>query len=510
MKENKFTETDLDQIEKHGLKRPVVEKQLQTFREGIPFVKLVGAAGIDNGILRLDEKQTDFYQQIFDNTKTKKLKFVPASGAASRMFKLLFAFVKEYDYTKENLQDFLKQEQFLPLQAFTKNIKTYAFYPEVEQVVKEEHPNFENLSQDQQFYLLVNTLLYHKKLKYAALPKGLVPFHRYENIAVSAFEEHLYEAANYARQDKTAFLHFTVAKEHLPVFEKTFTQIKDRVENETQTTFEIDYSFQEKSTDTIAVNFDNSPFRQTDKSLLFRPGGHGALIENLNNVDADLIFIKNIDNVPVRKHLNEVCYYKKVLGGILLEVQNEIFDILETLDQQRFNNSLLKRANKLIQEKLSLPVKLTTEKEIKNYLNRPIRVCGMVKNQGAPGGGPFWVKDGKGEISLQIVEGAQIDPNNASQQKIVKDATHFNPVDIVCGVKDYKGQKFDLHQFINPNKGFITKKSKNGQQLKALELPGLWNGAMAYWNTIFVETPLLSFNPVKTVLDLGKPSHQTN
>ncbi len=510
MKEYKFTETDLEQIEKHGLKRPVVEKQLQTFREGIPYVELVSAAGINNGILQVDENQKNFYRQIYDNAELKKLKFVPASGAASRMFKLLFAFVKEYDYKKETLQDFLKQEKWLPLQAFTESIKTYAFYPEVEKVIKEEHSNFDELSQDQQFYYLVEALLYHKKLQYASLPKGLVPFHRYENTAVSAFEEHLYEAADYACCDNKAYLHFTVAKEHLPVFKETYSQIKDRVEQETKAAFTVEYSFQEKSTDTIAVNFDNSPFRQEDNSLLFRPGGHGALIENLNKVDADLIFIKNIDNVPVRKHLNKVCYYKKVLGGILLEVQNEIFDILNSLDKQGFSKLLLNRANNLIQEKLSLAVKLTTENEVRAYLNRPIRVCGMVKNQGAPGGGPFWVKDGKGEISLQIVEGAQIDPNDAAQQKIVKDATHFNPVDIVCGVKNYKGEKFDLHQFINPNKGFITKKSKNGQQLKALELPGLWNGAMAYWNTIFVETPLLSFNPVKTVLDLGKPSHQTN
>ena len=225
MKEYHFTQSDLDQIDNHGLKRPVVEKQLQTFREGIPFVELVGAAGIDNGILRLDKEQKDFYCQIFNNAAVKKLKFVPASGAASRMFKLLFAFVKEYDYKKDNLENFLKQEKFLPLQAFTENIKTYAFYPEVEKAVKEEHPDFENLPQNQQFYLLIENLLYHKSLKYAALPKGLVPFHRYGNTPVTAFEEHLYEAANYACQDKTAYLHFTVAKEHLAEFKKLFQKI---------------------------------------------------------------------------------------------------------------------------------------------------------------------------------------------------------------------------------------------------------------------------------------------
>jgi hypothetical protein len=340
------------------------------------------------------------------------------------------------------------------------------------------------------------------------MPKGLVPFHNYKDYVSTAFEEHLVEAAAFASLDKKANVHFTVTENHLAKFKETFKIIKDRLEKATGVEFEVDYSFQKKTTDTIAVDSENQPFRVQDNEILFRPGGHGALIENLNDIDTDLIFIKNIDNVIKQEHLETISIYKKALAGELINVQERSFEILKRLDKDGFNNKILKAANNLLDEKLSVKTELKNEEDVRNVLNRPIRICGMVPNEGAPGGGPFWVKDGQGNISLQIVEGAQMDIENPEQNEIAKNATHFNPVDLVCSVKNYKGEKFDLTKFVNPDNCFITNKSKDGRNLKALELPGLWNGAMAYWNTIFVEVPIITFNPVKNVVDLLNENHQ--
>ena len=345
-------------------------------------------------------------------------------------------------------------------------------------------------------------------LNFSNLPKGLVPFHGYENYSATAFEEHLVEASKYAAKDGKAKLHFTVTEDHLEKFKSTFQAIKDRVEKQTETEFEIEYSFQKKSTDTIAVDFDNRPFRDDEGKILFRPGGHGALIENLNDLDTDLIFIKNIDNVIKQENLETIVSYKKVLAGELINVQEKIFEVLNRIDQDGFNKHILAAANDLLEEKLSVKTRLETEEDVRNFLDRPIRICGMVENQGAPGGGPFWVKDGEGNISLQIIEGAQMDTDDPAQNEIAQNATHFNPVDLVCSVRNYKGEKFDLTKYVNPKKGFITQKSKFGRNLKALELPGLWNGGMAYWNTMFVEVPIITFNPVKNVVDLLNENHQ--
>jgi hypothetical protein len=268
-----------------------------------------------------------------------------------------------------------------------------------------------------------------------------------------------------------------------------------------------DFSFQKKSTDTLAVDLNNNPVYQSDE-LLLRPGGHGALIENLNTVEADLVYIKNIDNVIVRHKMPAMAEYKKMLAGLMLNVQNEIFSILKALDKDGFTEELLKKSNELVQDEIGLKKELKTEADVRDYLNRPIRVCGMVKNEGDPGGGPFWIKDGHGDISLQIVESAQINSEDAHQKEIISEATHFNPVDLVCGLKNYQGEKFDLMKFVNDKRGFITEKSKNGQKIKVLELPGLWNGAMEYWNTIFVEVPYFTFNPVKSIVELLKENHR--
>jgi len=341
-----------------------------------------------------------------------------------------------------------------------------------------------------------------------------LPFHQYGTDTVTPFQEHLKEGSLYASSNGESQLHFTISEQHEAMFNFELNEIRDKVTEDTKTNFYVAYSFQKSATDTIAVDMDNHPFRNADGSVLFRPGGHGALIENLNDQDADVIFIKNIDNVAVSRDADSVAQSKKILAGVLLDAQQKTFAY--TKDLQNGITDTLSGVSEFVETKLnaSLPdgysgmghqdqVNILLEK-----LQRPIRICGMVKNEGEPGGGPFWITNAKGERSLQIIESAQIDMDNAEQVTILKNSTHFNPVDLVCGVRNHNGEKYNLLDFVDHKQGFITGKTKDGKELKALELPGLWNGAMAYWNTIFVEVPLVTFNPVKTVNDLLKQSHQ--
>ncbi|GGZ55526.1 DUF4301 family protein [Mesonia mobilis] len=508
IKEADLSTEDVAQIKEYGLEVETVKKQLETFKEGIPKVELVSAANIGCGIQAFSEEEVELFSRKYEDSKLEIIKFIPASGAASRMFKALHQFLADYSPEDKSLSDFLVEEKSELLDCFFAEYKNFAFYDEVMQEIKDSVENYEALSEDEKHYAFVETLLKEEGLNYANLPKGLVPFHKYDSYYATAFEEHLVEAAKYASRNEKAKLHFTVTEDHLKKFKETFAAIQDRVEKETGVSFEVDYSFQKKTTDTIAVDFDNQPFRDDEGKILFRPGGHGALIENLNDIDADLIFIKNIDNVIKQEHLETISKYKKALAGELINVQEKIFEILNRIDKDGFNKHILAAANSLLEEKLSVKTTLENEEDVRNLLNRPIRICGMVENQGAPGGGPFWVKDGEGNTSLQIVEGAQMDTDNAEQYEIAQNASHFNPVDLVCSVRNYKGEKFNLTEYVNPKKGFITKKSKFGRNVKALELPGLWNGAMAYWNTIFVEVPVITFNPVKNVCDLLNENHQ--
>jgi hypothetical protein len=348
---------------------------------------------------------------------------------------------------------------------------------------------------------------------FANKPKGILPFHKYKTHIATAIEEHFYECVNYSSSNGNSNLHFTVSETHQNLFENIVTLIQPQIEKKTKTTINVSYSFQNKSTDTIAVDAKNNPFRDEKNKLFFRPGGHGALIENLNNLDADIVFIKNIDNV-IQNHAESIALYKKALAGILIELQQQVFQYLNQIEESQEENFdeiiafIQNNLNIELQENFS---KYTLENKIshlKNLLDRPIRICGMVKNEGDPGGGPFWVRDSKGNLSLQIVETSQVDLDNANQVKILTSATHFNPVDLVCGIRNYKNVKFDLTQFVDHNSGFIVEKTQNGKPLKSYELPGLWNGAMAKWITVFVEVPLITFNPVKTVNDLLKTAHQ--
>ena len=514
----KLTDQDILQIEKKGLTVDKVNAQIEVFKKGIPFTNLVSAATIGNGILNPDVEEQANYVSFFDTKKSEVsiVKFTPASGAATRMFKFLFQFLDEYNPEIGSINAFINRNKAKELSLFFVGLEKFPFYAEVIEKAKQLYPNFDSLNDSQQKLIFIKTMLDEDKLNFSFYPKGLLPFHKYREHNATAFEEHLFEAALYCASNGKARLHFTISEKHEDKFDEEFQRIEKVVERKKNTQFDIVFSYQKESTDTIAVTKNNEPFRQEDGSLLFRPSGHGALLDNLNDIDADIIFVKNIDNVVVFKYENEVAYYKKMLGGILLSVQEQAFQYAERLELRTVTDTEITEITNFLKTKLNVVFSSEYDKYSKKYkieylmekLNRPIRVCGMVKNEGEPGGGPFWTKDQADNISLQIVESAQIDKNIRAQKNILKNATHFNPVDIVCGVKNYKGQKYDLHEYVDHNTAFISMKTKTGKDLKALELPGLWNGSMAFWNTIFVEVPLITFNPVKTVNDLLKPAHQ--
>ncbi len=510
---SQLSKSDLQQLLPKGISIDKVLNQIEAFKKGIPFVQVEKAAVVGDGISKFSSSEEEALIAKFDTLKKglTLLKFVPASGAASRMFKALFNFLEVYDPSEENLKDYFERTGDTALRDFSEKTAQFPFYKILQNRIGERAS-----SKNGETYFFVKELLSEQALDYGSCPKGLLPFHDYGDHTETPFEEHLKEGANYAETNGSAKLHFTISEQHEALFRNEFKTIGKRVSELTGMSFEIGYSYQKPSTDTIAVGMDNNPFRNSDGSLLFRPGGHGALIENLNEQDADIIFIKNIDNVVVTKNADEVTKSKKILAGALLEVQQKAFEYAKQIDTADSNLEQLGKIKLFLENKLNVRFSdrfsgLALEERIeilKDKINRPIRVCGMVKNEGEPGGGPFWVKDRSGQISLQIIESAQIDVSDEGQKNIVGKATHFNPVDLVCGVKNHKGEKYDLLLFVDHEQGFITEKTKEGRKLRALELPGLWNGAMAFWNTIFVEVPLLTFNPVKTVNDLLKPSHQ--
>lgn len=509
---------DIAEIEKRGITQEEVERQISIFKRGNIVVDVVEAATIKNGIQRLSDKDLQDYINRFDNRKDQLsiLKFVPASGAATRMFKAFYQFVDEFDPEQESLEAFLDRRSDPVLERFFSRLKDLPFYHLVWQKMRENHQHVDSLDPEQQQLLFVKTMLLEDGLNYGAFPKGLVPFHKTEDRLLTAFEEHFIEAAYYAASNNKARIHFTVAQEHQAAFEQEYRRIKKNLEERFKLEYEVTFSYQDSRTDTLAVDVANEPFRDENEKLFFRPGGHGALIGNLGKQDADIVFIKNIDNVVVPRHLELMGRYKKALAGKLVDLQQQIFQYLHQLDKGDVGEGALSEMIDFIQHKLKVGLhedfhELSPEEKrafLKKKMNRPIRVCGMVKNEGDPGGGPFWVRNKSGEISLQIVESAQIDHDNYQQSKIAQEATHFNPVDVVCGLKNFKGEPFKLQDYVDQDTSFISNKTLNGRELKALERPGLWNGAMAGWISVFVEVPPETFNPVKTVSDLLKPSHQ--
>jgi len=512
-----FDSYDFVQLKNLQVSIDEVEAHLNIFKNGIPKTILDKPATIKNGIMPISDEEAIYYANFFDQKKeTLKLqKFVPASGAASRMFKFLIEFLNEFKANEETLNAYINRKKCASLPVFVIGLEKFPFHKELLNYAKMHYSDFEKQSKDTRVYHLVKTLLSSSHFDFASKPKGILPFHEYADYIATPIEEHLNESGFYAASKGVSNLHFTISEEHQKAFEKIILDVKDKVEESSKTKINIDYSYQHKSTDTIAADLNGEPFRLADGTLFFRPGGHGALIQNLNDLNGDLIFIKNIDNV-IQNHISEISLYKKALGGILIEIQEKIFFYLKELESERANKELIDEIVDFTKNKIHCPVisdfsKYTKESKIEylqELLNRPIRVCGMVKNEGEPGGGPFWVRGLKGNLSLQIVESSQVDLQNQNQAKIMAQATHFNPVDLVCAIKDYKNNKFDLTKFIDHNSGFIAEKTKSGKDIKAYELPGLWNGAMASWITLFVEVPLITFNPVKTVNDLLKPAHQ--
>jgi len=485
----------------------VVQLQLESFKQGFPFLSLVGPATPARGIQVWEETQVQHYQSYFQRkaAELEIVKFVPASGAASRMFKDLFSFLEtDGDLVKNGFT-----------QKFIENLQQFAFNQDLEVVLQQEGESIASLLKKKEYKKLVAALLTETGLNYGNRPKGLLKFHAYSDANRCPAEEHLIEGIQYGvGKNKQVQIHFTVSPEHEEGFVKEISQHLPRLQEQAGLAFRLSYSHQKKSTDTIAADESNEPFLEEDGSLLFRPAGHGALLENLNEVAADLIFIKNIDNVVPDRLKPVTKSYKMALAGLLLEVQARIFEALNSLEEvssQSVNNArevYVSYLGGIIPQTLQGASLTEQAAFFQAKLNRPIRVCGMVKNTGEPGGGPFWIQEKDGTQSLQILETAQIDLNDSESKQHFQASTHFNPVDLVCGTRDYRGKSFDLLQFRDMNTGFITEKSKSGKVLKALELPGLWNGAMAHWNTLFVEVPLITFNPVKTINDLLREEHQ--
>lgn len=488
-----FSQQDLASIDQHDITPKDVEKQLERFKKGFPPLALTSAASLKHGILKLSDEDLNRSVQVYESSDIDVLKFVPASGAATRMFKSLFALMD----TQGNLEEPIKEDPTAT--AFFSDLKSFAFYNQLNDTLKEkEGITVEEALNENKHHSILSYLLENKGLNYGSLPKGLIDFHTYKSKVSTASEEHLSECADYAEQNGNAHLHFTVSPSHRTKFEQ---HISDNIKA-SGLQVNVTYSEQFPNTDTVAVTPTFDLFRTQNESLLFRPAGHGALLLNLNELDFDVIFIKNIDNVvPGHKRAEEILY-KKALAGVLLSFQERVFKLLRENEKGK---SIREEGLFLLQD-LGMKGDFS-EAEVLELLDRPLRVCGMVKNVGDPGGGPFWVKGDCGE-SLQIVESAQVDKSDRDQLSIFESGTHFNPVDIVCGVRNHKGEKYDLMKYRDESTGFISEKSFEGRKLLAMELPGLWNGSMANWNTVFVEVPLATFNPVKTVNDLLRPGHR--
>lgn len=503
---------DQKQIENHGLTEEQINKQLKMFENGIPHLQIITAATIDNGIIQLSKNEQLALAKYFDEHKKNKdiIKFVPASGAATRMFRFLHQFLDNYNAKEDQLTAYIRINKLDDLKTFVTNLKYFPFIREARKLLRSRYPDYKKSDKGTRITQFVKMLLDEEGLNFSNKPKGLIPFHKYLKYTRTAFEEQILEATYYAAVDEEVHLHFTFSPAHLQMFKKEFKAVESRVTKKTKVAVKISYSFQDDATDTVAVTLDNKLYRDKNNKLLFRPSGHGALLHNLNQVNADVIFVKNIDNVAAEEYVQEHARYKKMLGGKLLKVQAKIFEFLDDIIAKQVSDDRLAEMKTFLWKELNVREIPETCAGIAEILNRPLRVCGVVLNTGAPGGGPFWVKDEEGIARLQIVEQSQFNKEDDRHNTIAQEATHFNPVDIVCATRDYNGDPFNLNHFTDPGAYFISIKSHEGTPIKALELPGLWNGAMAKWNTIFIEVPESTFNPVKTVNDLLKPAHRPN
>lgn len=497
-----LSENNRSQLQNRGMSTEQFQEQVSILSRRTSFSKLVRPATLGDGIVSFDEKRVQELSEKYETALRylKTVKFVPASGAATRMFQPL-----QTDPLDPKTIDALRS-----------GLSRFAFFDELGGKMTEAGLSIEDCIENNKWREIINFMLYQKGLNYSETPKGLIKFHSYGDHARTPFEEHLEEAMHYVLDSEgNAEIYFTVSEEHK---KKISEHLNERIEDFEQKGIKIHVSLltQKRHTDTIAVDLENCPVKNEEGDLLFRPGGHGALLENLGELDCDIVFIKNIDNV-VPDRLKETTYtYKKAIGGLLVELQDLIFEGLNTLSAPSLTDVGIKEVSKFCNERLSLEIPkefhaLSLEEKggfLKNLLNRPLRVCGVVRNDGEPGGGPFWVMGRDGKTSLQIVESAEVNLDDEEQNRAWNAATHFNPVDLVCGLKNFVGNKFDLAEFRDNTRWFITKKSHQGRNIKALEHPGLWNGSMAFWNTVFVEVPQITFNPAKTLFDLARPEHQ--
>ncbi|MBQ9417030.1 MAG: DUF4301 family protein [Bacteroidales bacterium] len=500
------TAEDLRQMAQLGLTEEQLQAQIENFRNGFPKVHLADAATPSNGGIRmLTDKEIAHYEEQYRKLKKGKrlLKFVPASGAATRMFKELYAFAATYYGVSGNFG-----KEFPEVKTFLEHLRTFAFWGDLKACMEEADLDIEDYLARGDYSTIINFLLKKQYLGYGELPKALLKFHRYGEVQRTPLEEHIVEGALYAQEsDHSVRLHFTVSPEHRSAFRRKLREVRPYYESTLGIKLSVSLSEQKHYTDTISVDEQNMPLRDEEGHLIFRPGGHGALIENLAEQRADLIFIKNIDNVVPDWMKHTTVIYKQALAGMLLELREKICSALHVLDHQPDSNTIEEIA-RFATGTLGLPLPSPiTPQMLHQALNRPLRVCGMVRNLGEPGGGPFIVEDTQGNRSLQIIESAQINHKDPQQEALFQAATHFNPVDLVCCTKDYRGRYFDLRRYIDPSTGFISKKTKGATTLKTQELPGLWNGAMAHWITLFVEVPVATFNPVKTVNDLLRKEH---
>jgi hypothetical protein len=499
-----FTDADEKRIEQRGLTTDKVLMQLEAFRKGITYKRLIRPCRLGDGILAVPREEEGDILEHFERAarEGRFTKFVPASGAATRMFRDWYSFMEKG--CPEHL-----------LEGFLSSLRLYPFYEDLRKAAARKGVALENLIREKDVEQILTLILTHAGLGYGSLPKALILFHKYAELPRTSLEEQLVEGALYARDCQgISRVHVTVSPEHEAGVRAHLDSIKAVYEKIFGLRFQLTLSTQMHSTDIVAVDLKDEPFRGADGNLVFRPGGHGALLQNLNSIDGDIIFIKNIDNV-VKDALKPVTvHYKKLLGGYLVKMQQQIFDYLKKLSAGA-DALLLESCSSFCRERLNMAAPSGWDDydngRKRDYLfrmmNRPIRVCGMVRNEGEPGGGPFWIEDSGGE-SLQIIEEAQIDRSDPDQARIWKEAGYFNPVDLVCGVRDYQGGKFDLGRFVDQDAFFISRKTQDNQEIKALELPGLWNGSMAHWTTIFVEVPVETFNPVKEVKDLLRPPHK--
>lgn len=504
-----LTETDKAVLDKKGISEEVLNSQLERFVTGFPFLKIASSAVVGNGITSLTPEEEGkaiarWNEYLADGGSVTK--FVPASGAASRMFKALFAYLEEKEETPK---------EGSPVAKLMENVDKLPFYDELDATLKKIHgEGIAELKAQNRIHDIISAIVNPAGMNYGNLPKGLLSFHRYHDEVRTPLEEQLVEGAQSAAVNGEVWLHFTVSSDHRKLFEDKLAAVLPGLEKRLGVKYHVSLSEQKPSTDTVAVNLDNTPFRE-DGKLVFRPGGHGALIRNLGDIDSQVVFIKNIDNVVPDSRRESTLRYKKVLAGYLIELHDKIVEFLHVLEQGGALRGNIEEIKAFMKEKLCITdpaLDTLTGNALTAHLiaklNRPVRVCGMVRNDGEPGGGPFIAFNPDGSSSPQILESHQIDPANAEYSAMLSNATHFNPVDLVCYIKDEAGKTYNLPAYVDQNTGFISSKSLHGKDLRALELPGLWNGAMSDWNTAFVEVPADTFNPVKTVNDLLRPVHQ--